>query len=109
MTPAACTLTGSPMWKCFLSQRANFTRKCCIQVFSQVANFAGENDPCGLYADRLANVEILRVLLLLIIEPAPQNTPPHLMQVQVATAEPVFLNFYGAQEAIPRNEFRQPM
>ncbi len=78
-------------------------------MFSQVANFAGENDPCGLYADRLANVEILRVLLLLIIEPAPQNTPPHLMQVQVATAEPVFLNFYGAQEAIPRNEFRQPM
>ncbi len=23
--------------------------------------------------------------------------------------EPVFLNFYGAQELIPRNEFRQPM
>jgi hypothetical protein len=24
-------------------------------------------------------------------------------------AEPVFLNVYGAQESIPRNEFRQPM
>ncbi len=23
--------------------------------------------------------------------------------------EPVFLNVYGAKEAIPRNEFRQPM
>jgi hypothetical protein len=23
--------------------------------------------------------------------------------------EPVFLNRYGAQESIPRNEFRQPM
>jgi hypothetical protein len=23
--------------------------------------------------------------------------------------EPVFLNVYGAQELIPRNEFRQPM
>jgi hypothetical protein len=25
------------------------------------------------------------------------------------TPEPVFLNVYGAQESIPRNEFRQPM
>jgi hypothetical protein len=25
------------------------------------------------------------------------------------TTEPVFLNVYGAQESIPRNEFRQPM
>jgi hypothetical protein len=25
------------------------------------------------------------------------------------TAEPVFLNVYGAQESIPRNAFRQPM
>jgi hypothetical protein len=23
--------------------------------------------------------------------------------------EPIFLNVYGAQESIPRNEFRQPM
>jgi hypothetical protein len=27
----------------------------------------------------------------------------------MSTAEPVFLNVYGAQESIPRNEFRQPM
>jgi hypothetical protein len=26
-----------------------------------------------------------------------------------AVDEPVFLNVYGAQESIPRNEFRQPM
>jgi hypothetical protein len=25
------------------------------------------------------------------------------------TTEPVFLNVYGAQESIPRNEFLQPM
>ncbi len=25
------------------------------------------------------------------------------------SSEPVFLNVYGAQEQIPRNEFRQPM
>jgi hypothetical protein len=25
------------------------------------------------------------------------------------TPEPVLLNVYGAQESIPRNEFRQPM
>jgi hypothetical protein len=32
-------------------------------------------------------------------------------QVQLGhtCAEPVFLNVYGAQESIPRNEFRQPM
>ncbi len=41
---------------------------------------------------------------------APQDLPAgqlagfhHLQQ------EPVFLNVYGAQESIPRNEFRQPM
>ncbi len=27
----------------------------------------------------------------------------------VPLPEPVFLNVYGAQESIPRNEFRQPM
>jgi hypothetical protein len=27
----------------------------------------------------------------------------------MCTAEPVFLNVFGAQESIPRNEFRQPM
>jgi hypothetical protein len=25
------------------------------------------------------------------------------------SSEPIFLNVYGAQESIPRNEFRQPM
>jgi hypothetical protein len=27
----------------------------------------------------------------------------------VECTEPVFLNVYGAQESIPRNEFRQPV
>ncbi len=27
----------------------------------------------------------------------------------IQSTEPVFLNVYGAQESIPRNEFRQPM
>ncbi len=30
-------------------------------------------------------------------------------KVVVSTPEPVFLNLYGVQESIPRNEFRQPM
>jgi hypothetical protein len=29
--------------------------------------------------------------------------------VMISLPEPVFLNVYGAQESIPRNEFRQPM
>ncbi len=33
---------------------------------------------------------------------------PRWQQV-VQYPEPVFLNVYGAQESIPRNEFRQPM
>ncbi len=28
---------------------------------------------------------------------------------QLIRPEPVFLNVYGAQESIPRNEFRKPM
>jgi hypothetical protein len=28
---------------------------------------------------------------------------------EYCASEPVFLNVYGAQESIPRNEFRQPM
>jgi hypothetical protein len=32
-----------------------------------------------------------------------------LQHTQTNASEPVFLNAYGAQESIPRNEFRQPM
>jgi hypothetical protein len=32
-----------------------------------------------------------------------------LQKVERKNPEPVFLNVYGAQEYIPRNEFRQPM
>ncbi len=56
--------------------------------------------------------------------PAPSPHPPHPTQVcshapfppylqddfvPIVAPEPVFLNVYGAQELIPRNEFRQPM
>jgi hypothetical protein len=30
-------------------------------------------------------------------------------ELNLLRPEPVFLNVYGAQESIPRNEFRQPM
>ncbi len=31
------------------------------------------------------------------------------LHIYAAAPEPIFLNVYGAQESIPRNEFRQPM
>ncbi len=31
------------------------------------------------------------------------------LQAHQGASEPIFLNVYGAQESIPRNEFRQPM
>jgi hypothetical protein len=31
------------------------------------------------------------------------------VHIEAVYTEPVFLNVYGAQESIPRNEFRQPM
>jgi hypothetical protein len=33
----------------------------------------------------------------------------HHLKLDQQCPEPVFLNVYGAQESIPRNEFRQPM
>jgi hypothetical protein len=35
--------------------------------------------------------------------------PTVLFSTLVCTAEPVFVNVYGAQESLPRNRFRQPM
>jgi len=52
-----------------------------LLILSEVANFASEHDPCDLYGDIQENVEILRVLLLLIIEPSTHNTSPHLLGV----------------------------
>jgi len=52
-----------------------------LLILSEVANFASEHDPCNLYGDIQENVEILRVLLLLIIEPSSHNTSPHLLSV----------------------------
>jgi hypothetical protein len=51
------------------------------------------------------------------VAPETQEHPGHCiaaewdesMQLLGPLSEPVFLNVYGAQELIPRNEFRQPM
>jgi len=52
-----------------------------LLVLSDVASLAEDHDPCQLYTDLMANVEVLRVLLLLIIQPSLHNTSPHLLQV----------------------------
>jgi len=52
-----------------------------LKSLTELANFCTEHDPCQLFLAQLANIEILRVLLLLIIQPSHHNTPPHLLQV----------------------------
>jgi hypothetical protein len=37
-----------------------------------------------------------------------KTVEPGSVQAHKDTSEPVFLNVYGAEESIPRNEFRQP-
>jgi len=50
-----------------------------LLVLSEVASIASDHEP--LYDDVQENVEILRVLLLMIIEPSKHNTSPHLISV----------------------------
>lgn len=52
-----------------------------LLVLSEVATVAEDHDPCELYTEIMANVEVLRVLLLLIIQPSMHNTSPNLLQV----------------------------
>lgn len=52
-----------------------------LLVLSDVDNYVSENDPKHLCDDIQENVEILRVLLLLIIDPSSHNTSPHLLNV----------------------------
>jgi len=52
-----------------------------LLVLSEVANFAAEHDPCNLYTQMKYNTEVLMVLLLLLVEPSPHNTAPHLLAV----------------------------
>jgi len=52
-----------------------------LKTFTELANFCMDNDPSQLFHNRLGNLQILRVLLLLIIQPSHHNTPPHLLQV----------------------------
>jgi hypothetical protein len=40
------------------------------------------------------------------VEPIPKGGQEKIL---IFFPEPVFLNVYGAQESIPRNEFRQPI
>ena len=51
-----------------------------LLVLSDVANIAGENESLNLVRVQ-ENIEILRVILLLIIEPSSHNTSPHLLNV----------------------------
>lgn len=51
-----------------------------LLVLSDVANIAEQNEPLQLVRV-LENIEILRVILLLIIEPSSHNTSPHLLNV----------------------------
>jgi len=52
-----------------------------LLVLTEVANFATEHDPSNLYTAILERVEVLRVLLLLIIQPSQHNTSPQLLEV----------------------------
>ena len=51
-----------------------------LLVLSDVANIAEQSEPLELVRV-LENIEILRVILLLIIEPSSHNTSPHLLNV----------------------------
>ena len=51
-----------------------------LLVLSEVANIAEQDEPLQLLSV-LENIEILRVILLLIIEPSSHNTSPHLLNV----------------------------
>ena len=54
-----------------------------LLVLSDIVNIAKEHDhgQLNIYQDVQGNVEILRVLLLLIIEPSSHNTSPHMLSV----------------------------
>jgi len=52
-----------------------------LKVLTTLASFTADNDPCQLYHTHTAAIEILRVLLLLIIQPSHHNTAPHLLKV----------------------------
>jgi hypothetical protein len=47
------------------------------------------------------NLEIFFISSCLVAEAITEHTG--------TASEPVFLNIYGAQESIPKNEFRQPL
>jgi hypothetical protein len=51
----------------------------------------------------------LCVMFYLVVTPVLAEALTDRLAFFFATPEPVFLNVYGAQELIPRNEFRQPM
>jgi len=52
-----------------------------LKVLTTLASFTADNDPCQLYHAQTAAIEILRVFLLLIIQPSHHNTAPHLLKV----------------------------
>jgi len=52
-----------------------------LKEFTKLGDYCLENDPCQHYHNLLGQIEIFRVLLLLIIQPSKQSTSPHLIQV----------------------------
>ncbi len=56
-------------------------------------------DPRSRGRSRDVYVEVLSMMIQNLTKPSAVPSSP----------EPVFLNVYGAQESIPRKEFRQPM
>ncbi len=60
--------------------------------------------------DELGNREAVRKVEAFLLSSEAQTLSEAIRhEREISTAEPVFLNVYGAQESIPRNEFRQPM
>ena len=52
-----------------------------LPILSEIAALASEQEHLNLFDDVQRNVEILRVFLLLIIEPSTHNTDPSLLSV----------------------------
>ena len=52
-----------------------------LPILSEIAALASEQEHLNLFDDVQRDVEILRVLLLLIIEPSTHNTDPSLLSV----------------------------
>jgi hypothetical protein len=71
-------------------QRALYIVQCALYKLHSV---------CNVHVGRIVSHQLEKWSLSTGINSRPQTIK----------AEPVFLNVYGAQESIPKKEFRQPM